>query len=320
VGVRIRSATSADAALLREYLRLAIHVLPGEDPPPPSTVDRPDLAVYVDGWGRYGDDGVFAVDDTNGSDLGAAWLRLWPGPESGYGYVDRATPELAIAVRPDHRGRGIGACLLDALLARAAGRHRGVSLSVSRDNRAVRLYERFGFAIVGDAGASMTMLRRLVAIVFVVGALPLIAAAAQPPMSCAPDARGAAAVRQVATGIIDADNRRDLERVMAFYAPDAVLLPPNSEPVIGAAAIRPRYAQLFEDLQPRIESRIDEVCVGTSIAFVRGVNHGRMEPRTGAAPGRELSDAYLMVLTRGAGGAWRISRLMWHGDRPIADR
>jgi len=319
VSVRTRSATPADAALLREYLVLAIHVPPGAAPPPASIVDRSDLAVYVDGWGRYGDDGVVAVDDRTGHDLGAAWLRLWPGPDTGYGYVDRATPELAIAVRPAHRGRGIGTCLLNALLERASARHRGVSLSVSRDNPAVRLYERFGFAVVGDAGSSMTMLRRLVALVLLAWAWP-IAAAAQAPMSCAPDARGAAAVRQVATGIIDADNRRDLERVMTFYAADAVLLPPNSEPVIGADAIRPRYEQLFEDLQPRIEGRIDEVCVSGSVAVVRGVNHGRMEPRTGAAPGRELSDAYLMVLTRRARGEWRITRLMWHPDRPIADR
>jgi uncharacterized protein (TIGR02246 family) len=316
VGVQTRPAAPTDAPLLREYLRLAIHVPPGGDPPPASIVDHPDLAVYVDGWGRYGDDGVIAVDETTGGDLGAAWLRLWPGPETGYGYVDRATPELSMAVRPRHRGRGIGTCLLDALLERAAGRHRGVSLSVSRDNPAVRLYERFGFAIVGDGGSSVTMLRRLVVLILAACALPVIAAAAQPPMSCAPDARGAAAVRQVVTGIVDADNQRDLDRVMTFYAPDAVLLPPNSEPVAGAAAIRPRYEQLFEDLQPRIEARIDEICIGGSIAVVRGVNRGRMEPRSGAAPGRELSDAFLMVLTRTARGEWHVSRLMWHEDRP----
>jgi hypothetical protein len=27
-------------------------------------------------------------------------LRLWPGMETGYGFIDRSTPELAIAVRP----------------------------------------------------------------------------------------------------------------------------------------------------------------------------------------------------------------------------
>lgn len=69
-------------------------------------MDRPELACYVEGWGRYGDDAVLAVDEPTGADLGAAWLRLWPGPETGYGFVDRATPELAIAVKVEHRVSG----------------------------------------------------------------------------------------------------------------------------------------------------------------------------------------------------------------------
>ena len=62
------------------------------------------------------------------------------------------------------------------------------------------------FAIVGEAGSSVTMLRRLAAIILLACALPVLAAA-QPSMSCAPDARGAQAVRQVATGLVDADNQ-----------------------------------------------------------------------------------------------------------------
>jgi len=159
VGVHTRTAVPGDEALLRAYLWLSIFVAPGAEPPPPAIVERPAIAIYVDGWGRYGDDGVIAIDTASGADVGAAWLRLWPGPETGYGYVDRATPELAIAVRPDHRGRGIGSCLLDALLDRASARHRGVSLSVNRANPAVQLYQRFGFRVI--AASDDTFLMRL---------------------------------------------------------------------------------------------------------------------------------------------------------------
>jgi len=58
---------------------------------------------------------------------------------------------LAIATHPDVRRRGIGARLLDHLL--AFGRGRGsalVTLEVRRTNRpAIALYERAGFVIVG---------------------------------------------------------------------------------------------------------------------------------------------------------------------------
>jgi ribosomal protein S18 acetylase RimI-like enzyme len=157
VSLAIRAIDASNAHLLPEYLWLSIYVPPGEDAPPVEVLDRPDLALYVDGWGRYGDDGVLAIDTAIGRDVGAAWLRLWPGPETGYGYVDRSTPELAIAVRADYRGRGIGTCLLDALLDRAAGRHRAVSLSVSRENPAIALYQRLGFRVIAESGGSFTM-------------------------------------------------------------------------------------------------------------------------------------------------------------------
>ena len=47
------------------------------------------------------------------------------------GFVDETTPELAIAVVPSRRGRGIGETLLEALVERArAEGHRALSLSV----------------------------------------------------------------------------------------------------------------------------------------------------------------------------------------------
>ena len=116
MSVRIQALGTADAPLVWDYLWLSIFVPPGDPPTPADAVHRPEIACYVEDWGRSGDDGVLAVDDTSGADRGAAWLRLWPGVETGYGFVDRSTPELAMAVRPEHRGRGIGSCLLDTLL------------------------------------------------------------------------------------------------------------------------------------------------------------------------------------------------------------
>jgi ribosomal protein S18 acetylase RimI-like enzyme len=62
-------------------------------------------------------------------------------------------------VAPGYRGQGLGTRLLAELLAAPAARG-PVSLSVSADNPARRLYERFGFRPVGVAGDAVTMLRR----------------------------------------------------------------------------------------------------------------------------------------------------------------
>src|SRR3970282_2269027 len=103
-----------------------------------------------------------AIEDA--SPVGAAWYRLSRREQPGYGSVDEETPELAIAVVPSRRGRGVGDALLNALCdsARSEG-HRAISLSVERDNDAlVSYYTKHGFERVAeDGGDSVTMRREL---------------------------------------------------------------------------------------------------------------------------------------------------------------
>jgi len=90
--------------------------------------------------------------------VGAAWYRLFEEDEPGYGFVDRNTPELTIAVVPSRRGRGVGEELLDALLERArSARYTAVSLSVEPDNPALHLYEKHGFSKVGERAGTWVM-------------------------------------------------------------------------------------------------------------------------------------------------------------------
>lgn len=57
-----------------------------------------------------------------------------------------------IALLPAWRGQGIGARLIDELLLEAARASLFVRLHVEKFNPARRLYERLGFAVIGDAG------------------------------------------------------------------------------------------------------------------------------------------------------------------------
>jgi ribosomal protein S18 acetylase RimI-like enzyme len=119
------------------------------------------VALYVKAWGRPGDTAVIAID--GGFPVGAAWYRLFGKDKPGYAFVDERTPELAIAVVPNARGKGVGSKLLDALLARAreAG-YPTITLSVDRANAgAIELYQRHGFERVAEDQDSVTMLARL---------------------------------------------------------------------------------------------------------------------------------------------------------------
>jgi ribosomal-protein-alanine N-acetyltransferase len=116
----------------------------------PGVLELEDLLFTDDAWseetyrGELAEPGgtrhyVLAEED----DLLAGWAGL--AVAGGQGDV------LTIGVRPELQGRGVGSMLLTALLDEAAVRHCGeVFLDVRADNdRARRLYERFGFTAIG---------------------------------------------------------------------------------------------------------------------------------------------------------------------------
>src|SRR5881227_919031 len=83
--------------------------------------------------------------------LGAAWLRR-PIDKSD------ASPELALAVKPEHRRHGIGTALLTQLV-RANPDHSTISVSFVAGKPVLRLYERFGFKVVEQRPDAVVMHR-----------------------------------------------------------------------------------------------------------------------------------------------------------------
>jgi ribosomal protein S18 acetylase RimI-like enzyme len=158
--VIVRPATTADLDFLGAMLYEAATWRPGPRPPTETALADPAIARYLRGWGRDGDSALIAEEDDR--PVAAAWYRLFPEDDPGYGFVATDVPELSIGVAAEARGRGIGTSLLDALIAEARdGGFPALSLSVEPDNPALRLYERAGFSRVPSNGATWTMLLAL---------------------------------------------------------------------------------------------------------------------------------------------------------------
>jgi len=62
-----------------------------------------------------------------------------------------------IALLPEHRGAGIGAAIIDDLLAWAGALGKSVSLHVEPNNPVLRLYTRLGFVVGEEVGAYQRM-------------------------------------------------------------------------------------------------------------------------------------------------------------------
>lgn len=146
----IRRGNRQDVGFLRDMLRHAFYWRSSAE------VEDASLWRYVSGWGRRGDTAVVALEE--GFPVGAAWFRLFARDEPGFGFVDEQTPEVAIAVVPSRRGRGIGSELLDALIDVAREQSFGaLSLSVADDSPAMHMFEHQGFEKAEKTDGSWTM-------------------------------------------------------------------------------------------------------------------------------------------------------------------
>jgi GNAT superfamily N-acetyltransferase len=148
----IRPLTPQDEPILWEMLYHGV-----SDPTAPKSTSRdvlrrPEISKYVAGWGRSGDHGFVAHEKRGRALIGAVWLRQ-PADESG------AAPELAFAVKQEHRRHGIGTALLTQLV-RANPDQSTISISFVAGKPALRLYERFGFKVIDQQHDAVVMQRQ----------------------------------------------------------------------------------------------------------------------------------------------------------------
>ena len=146
INAKVRTMEKSDYACLNEFLYQAIFIPDGEKLPPRTIINDPEIFIYIKDFGnKSGDLGVVA--EQNGQVVGAAWTRII----SAYGHLDNSTPELAISILPEFRGYGIGTKLMNKLfeLLKENG-YRQTSLSVQKDNPAVRFYQRLGYEIAQE--------------------------------------------------------------------------------------------------------------------------------------------------------------------------
>jgi len=158
---RLRPATQADGAFLGDMVVEAANWRQGGTRPKHQVMTSAEHSRYLTGWMRPGDAGLVALDD-HGEPIGAAWYRMLPRSDPGFGYVGTGVPELIVGVRPIWRAHGVGRSLVQGVCdhARAQGYAR-ISLSVERGNFAATLYRSEGFAVTQSGLGRDTMVKRL---------------------------------------------------------------------------------------------------------------------------------------------------------------
>ncbi|MGX9790598.1 GNAT family N-acetyltransferase [Mycobacterium sp. MMS18-G62] len=138
--IQLHSATAEDAAFIVEMARHACVI---EDWLLPDA-DSEDTQSLLPG---SGDIAVVAADAT-GVSIGAVWT-FHHDPPLLVDIDGASLPEVAVAVAPEMRGRGVGGTLLDELVMLCTGKYNAISLNVHERNPAAHLYQRKGFRVIG---------------------------------------------------------------------------------------------------------------------------------------------------------------------------
>jgi len=146
MNIQIRPIKPDEYPLLCDFFYLTIFVPAGEEKPPYEVIFEPKINLYHKDFGGKDDCGVVAEKD--GEIIGIAWTRI----QDTFGHIDDVTPELAIAILPEYRGQGIGTMLFELLFTcLREGGYKQTSLSVHKDNPALRLYIRQGYNIIAES-------------------------------------------------------------------------------------------------------------------------------------------------------------------------
>jgi len=83
--------------------------------------------------------------------IGAVWVRIIAGEIKGYENIDNLTPEFVISVTKEFRRKGIGMNLMSKMIyfLKQKG-YSQASLSVQKNNYAVKMYQKIGFSIISE--------------------------------------------------------------------------------------------------------------------------------------------------------------------------
>ncbi len=155
---KIRELKETEYDLLEDFLYEAIYI-PKDyvGVLPRSIIYNPDLWRTIADFGKLQDD-YCLVAETEGKVVGAVWVRI----ADQYGHLDDETPSFSISLYQEYRGHGIGTELMKQMIKYLKKQnYKKASLSVQKENYAVRMYQKVGFEIVGENEEEFIMLHPL---------------------------------------------------------------------------------------------------------------------------------------------------------------
>lgn len=156
----IRELEESEYEILEDFLYEAIFQRDEKNLLPREIIKRPELEVFIKDFGKPDDLCLVAV--IGNLIVGAVWTRILSGEVKGFGNIDDKTPEFAISLYKEFRGKGIGKVLMRTMLSKLKSKgYKQASLAVQKDNYAVKMYQSVGFRAVKETDEEYIMICNL---------------------------------------------------------------------------------------------------------------------------------------------------------------
>ena len=122
-----------------------------------------------------------------------------------------------------------------------------------------------------------------------------------------------AVIRRITAELLAAVNASDPGRLLALWADDGVLMPPNRPAVHGRAALEQYFRERFSSTRFRFSFTSSDLQLAGDVAFERLAYTASAWPAGG---GRPVTDAGkgLHVYRRRSDGAWKLALDIWNSD------
>ncbi len=157
----IRKIKTKEVKILEDMLYESIYQPDESNPISREIINIPKVNAYIDNFRQKKDD-YCLVAELNSQIIGAVWVRILSDEIKGYGNVDDKTPEFAISLFQKYRKQGIGTLLMKKMISYLVEKgYSQTSLSVQKENYAVRMYQKLGFEIIGENNEDYLMLLKL---------------------------------------------------------------------------------------------------------------------------------------------------------------
>jgi len=113
-------------------------------------------------------------------------------------------------------------------------------------------------------------------------------------------------------------NEEDIAALSALTTDGHIMLPPNSEPIVGKAANDALNGGAFERYEFNETWRPVETVVDGDLGFQRGTFTVIATPR-GDGERVEVNGAFLRIYERQPNGEWRMTRDMFNSSAPLVE-